>query len=60
MHTHSFEEAKGGTTVGDSVEFDAPFSFAIGWFVMRDVRQIFAFRRQALIERFGATLAPGP
>jgi len=59
-HTHSFEEARAGTTVGDSVEFDVPFSFAIGWLVMRDVRQIFAFRRHALLQRFGATLALDP
>ena len=60
VHTHSFEEARGGTIVGDSVEFDVRLSFAVGWFVMRDVRQIFAFRRQALLQRFGATLALEP
>ncbi len=53
VHTHSFEDVKGGTTVGDSVEFDVPFAFAAGWFVMREVRTIFAFRHQALLKRFG-------
>jgi ligand-binding SRPBCC domain-containing protein len=56
VHTHSFGETDGGTTVGDVVEFDVPFSFAAGWFVMRDVRKIFAFRKQALLKRF----APSP
>jgi ligand-binding SRPBCC domain-containing protein len=52
VHTHSFEDTNGGTTVGDVVEFDVPFSLAAGWFVMRDVRKIFAFRQQALSKRF--------
>ena len=50
------EETNGGTTVGDVVEFDVPFSFAAGWFVMRDVRKIFAFQGRTLLERFGALL----
>jgi ligand-binding SRPBCC domain-containing protein len=53
-HTHSFAEAQGGTRVSDSVEFDVPFAFAAGWFVKRDVTRIFAFRRQALLDRFGS------
>jgi ligand-binding SRPBCC domain-containing protein len=51
-HTHSFGEAQGGTRVSDSVEFDVPLAFAAGWFVKRDVEKIFAFRRQALRDRF--------
>jgi ligand-binding SRPBCC domain-containing protein len=51
-HTHGFAAAQGGTRVTDSVEFDVPFAFAAGWFVKRDVARIFAFRRQALLDRF--------
>jgi ligand-binding SRPBCC domain-containing protein len=55
VHTHSFGEANGGAIVGDVVEFDVPFSFAAGWFVMRDVRKIFAFRKEALLKRFAGS-----
>jgi ligand-binding SRPBCC domain-containing protein len=48
VHTHTFEEERGGTRVGDSVEFDVPFEWLTGWFVMRDVQAIFAFRERAL------------
>jgi ligand-binding SRPBCC domain-containing protein len=58
-HTHGFAEAQGGTRVTDSVEFDVPFAFAAGWFVKRDVEKIFAFRRQALRDRFVSPLG-GP
>ena len=51
-HTHGFAEAPGGTRVTDSVEFDVPLAFVVGWFVKRDVEKIFAFRRQALLDRF--------
>jgi ligand-binding SRPBCC domain-containing protein len=37
----------------DAVEFEVPFGRLAGWFVMRDVRRIFAFRTQALAQRFG-------
>jgi ligand-binding SRPBCC domain-containing protein len=52
-HTHSFEQARGGTVVRDSVEFEVPLSFVVGPFVRRDVEKIFAYRSQALLERFG-------
>jgi len=52
VHTHSFGDTNGGTIVGDVVEFDVALSFAAGWFVTRDVRKIFAFRKQALLKRF--------
>jgi ligand-binding SRPBCC domain-containing protein len=48
VHTHTFAEERGGTRVGDSVEFEVPFEWLAGGFVMRDVKAIFAFRRQAL------------
>jgi ligand-binding SRPBCC domain-containing protein len=52
-HTHTFVERDGGTLVLDSVEFDVPFGWVTRWFVMRDVRRIFAFRTEALVQRFG-------
>ena len=54
VHTHTFVDDRGGTRVLDTVDFEVPFGWLVGWFVMRDVRRIFAFRTQALIERFGA------
>jgi ligand-binding SRPBCC domain-containing protein len=54
VHTHTFIDDRGGTMVKDSVVFDVPFVFVAGWFVMRDVRQIFAYRRQRLVELFGS------
>jgi len=52
VHTHTFAEERGGTRVGDSVDFEVPLAWLVGGFVMRDVRKIFAFRRQALTTRF--------
>ena len=54
VHTHTFVEERGGTRVGDSVEFEVPFAWLAGGFVMRDVKKIFAFRQQALVAIFGA------
>ena len=54
VHTHTFASEGGGTRVGDSVEFTMPFEWLVGRFVMRDVQKIFAFRRQALMQRFGS------
>lgn len=48
VHTHTFEDARGGTLIRDEVEFQIPFEWIARWFVMRDVRAIFAFRQQAL------------
>jgi ligand-binding SRPBCC domain-containing protein len=53
VHTHRFADERGGTRVHDSVEFETPLGWLSGWFVMRDVRRIFAFRTQALAQRFG-------
>ena len=62
VHTHTFAAERGGTRVEDAVEFEVPFGWLVGRFVMRDVQKIFAFRRQALIERFrsGPSRASGP
>ena len=53
VHTHTFADDRGGTRVADSVEFEVPFEWIAGRFVMRDVRKIFEFRQQALQQRFG-------
>ena len=52
VHTHTFAAERGGTRVGDSVEFEVPFAWLVGGFVMRDVEKIFAFRQQALLKIF--------
>jgi ligand-binding SRPBCC domain-containing protein len=54
VHTHTFLDERGGTRVSDSVEFEVPFRWLVGGFVMRDVNRIFAFRQRALQERFGS------
>jgi ligand-binding SRPBCC domain-containing protein len=53
VHTHAFEEEHGGTRVRDSVEFDVIASWLTGWFVMRDLRKIFAYRHETLVRIFG-------
>jgi ligand-binding SRPBCC domain-containing protein len=53
-HTHGFAAVNGGTRVTDSVDFEVPFAWVAGWFVRRDVEKIFAFRREALLTRFGS------
>jgi ligand-binding SRPBCC domain-containing protein len=54
VHTHTFADERGGTRVGDAVEFEVPFGWLVGGFVRRDVNRIFAFREQALRQRFGS------
>ncbi|MGH9140934.1 MAG: SRPBCC family protein [Vicinamibacterales bacterium] len=58
-HTHSFADQGGGTTVGDLVDFEVPLGWLVGGFVMRDVKQIFAFRRQVLLQRFASPTSNG-
>jgi ligand-binding SRPBCC domain-containing protein len=53
VHTHTFVDECGGTRVGAAVEFDVPFGWLTGGFVMRDVNRILAFRQHALRQRFG-------
>ena len=48
VHTHSFIDEAGGTTVRDAVDYDVPFAIIARWFVARDIRRIFAFRLRAL------------
>ena len=54
VHTHTFLDERGGTRVGDSVEFEVPFGWLVGGLVLRDVNRIFAFRQQALQRLFGS------
>jgi len=54
VHTHTFADERGGTRVGDAVDFEVPFAWLVGGFVTRDVQRIFAFRQQALQDRFGS------
>ena len=53
VHTHRFEEENGGTRVNDSVEFGVLASWVTGWLVMRDLRKIFAYRKEMLGRIFG-------
>lgn len=52
IHTHRFTEQPGGTLVEDEVEFRVLGGRAIGWFVARDLRRIFAYRHEALLRTF--------
>ncbi len=57
-HLHTFEDAAGGTLVGDRVEYELPFgplgAVAHALFVRRSLARIFAHRRR----RIAALLAP--
>ena len=52
-HEHTFDEADGGTLVGDRVEFEVPGGRLLGQLASADVRRIFAYRRKRLSELFG-------
>ena len=52
LHHHMFAAEGIGTRVSDRVDFEVPFGWLTGRFVLRDVEKIFAFRRQALVQRF--------
>lgn len=55
IHTHTFEERDGGTLCRDHVEYAVPGGAPFhALFVKRDVRRIFAYRREFLARRFGA------
>jgi ligand-binding SRPBCC domain-containing protein len=47
-HTHAFVAEGDGTRIHDFVEFDVPFPRVSAWFVRRDLRKIFAYRRRVL------------
>jgi ligand-binding SRPBCC domain-containing protein len=52
VHTHRFLTADGGTLLVDDVEFDHVGRRLVGWLVARDLRHIFTYRHQALLEIF--------
>lgn len=63
-HTHTFEDAPGGTRVSDRVEYELPLGplgeLAHALFVRRALARIFGYRRARIAERFGAApAAPG-
>lgn len=54
IHEHTFEELEGGTLCRDRVDYRVPGGALVHrLLVERDVRAIFAFRREALARRFG-------
>src|SRR4051812_40287444 len=52
VHRHTFVAERGGTTIGDEVDFEVPFQLIAGRLVRRDVERIFAYRREMLMARF--------
>jgi ligand-binding SRPBCC domain-containing protein len=53
VHEHRFRAVGGGTAVSDRVRYRVPGGRLVSWlFVRRDVKRIFAFRRQSLQARF--------
>lgn len=56
-HRHTFEDTPGGVLMRDLVHYALPFgplgAIAHRLFVRRKLEAIFAFRREALIKRFG-------
>jgi len=58
IHTHTFEEKDGGTLCHDAVEYAVPGGRFINWLlVRRDVEKIFAYRQQALSDRFRGSIS---
>jgi len=54
FHEHTFEPRDGGTLTRDRVRYAVPFDFiAHSLLVRRDIERIFAFRQEALRQRFG-------
>jgi len=53
VHTHTFTDERGGTRVGDAVDFEVPLAWLAGPLVVRDVRRIFAYRTAVLVKLFG-------
>lgn len=47
-HEHRFEPVEGGTRVVDDVEYLPRAQMLAGWFVQRELKRIFDYRRQAL------------
>lgn len=56
-HTHFFKDSADGALLEDEIYYRVPFGMAgrlaAGWFVRRDVRNIFRYRQQVISEKFG-------
>ncbi len=53
-HFHMFEDISGGTNVIDEVHYRVPGGFLVHFLVVkRDLKKIFAYRRQQMFEIFG-------
>lgn len=57
VHQHLLRDADGGTLMVDRVDYKVPLGFLgnffAGWFVRRNLRQIFDYRAKAIDEIFG-------
>lgn len=61
VHEHRFEAVEGGTQIEDIVRYAVPFGRLVhGWAVGPDVRRIFTYRHERLLERFGGDLRAQP
>lgn len=56
LHTHSFREVAGGVEMSDHVEYELPLGalgrLLAGWFVKRQLKQIFDYRERVIGELF--------
>ena len=52
IHTHQFLPDRGGTRLVDHVEFDMFGAALVAPFIRWDLRKIFTYRHQALLEHF--------
>lgn len=63
-HRHWFESERGGTVVGDRVDYALPLGrlgeLAHPLFVRRDLKRIFDFRYRAVEAQLGGNLKDGP
>jgi ligand-binding SRPBCC domain-containing protein len=54
IHEHTFEERDGGTLVRDRVRYAVPFDLFVHWWLVRpDIKRIFKYRTERLLELFG-------
>ena len=61
VHEHRFEAVGGGTRIDDTVRYAVPFGALVhAWAVAPDVRRIFAYRHERLLERFGGDAREQP
>ena len=61
VHEHRFEERNGGTLVSDHVTYGVYGGDLVDrLFVRRDVQKIFAYRRDKLVDIFGADVRESP